>query len=301
MGYSLIADDMAVFAKVVEANGFTAAARVLEVPKVRVSRAVARLESALGSRLLERTTRRLSLTAAGRAVLVHAQRVLLEMEAARLALAAPAAGARLRVGVDAAYGRLLVAPLVPRFLERFPGVALELVGSDEDIDLESCDVRLRAGGEAGPGEESFALGAPLMVLCATPSYLAGRAPPQFPSELAGHALLGSFAGQEPTLRLAKDGGVVALRVTPRLNSPDVGAVHTAVAAGLGLGVLPEFLCRNGFAMKRLLRLLPDWTVLDGPVLSAVCPVVRAREPEVRGFVEFLAANLVPALAAPLQS
>lgn len=297
MAYSLIADDMAVFAKVVEANGFTAAARRLGVPKVTVSRAVARLERALSVRLLERTTRRIALTGPGRAVLAHCQRVLLEMEAARAALAQPAPGARVRVGVDAAYGRLLVAPLVPRFLERFPGVALELVASDEPGGVEGCDVLLRAGGEAAPGEEVFALGSPGLVLCAVPNLFPGGVP-RFPSDLAGQPLLGSFGGPEPTLRLAKDGGEVALRVTPRLNSPDMAAVHSAVAAGLGIGALPEFLCRNGLAMKRLVRLLPDWTVLDGPTLVAICPGGRARDPEVRAFVDFLAANLVPALAGP---
>ena len=116
MAYSLIADDMAVFARVVEAKGFTAAARVLQVPKVTVSRAVARLERAVGHRLLERTTRRVGLTPSGKAVLEHCQQVLIAMEGARAALAGPSVDAQLRVGLDSAYGRLLVAPLVPRLL-----------------------------------------------------------------------------------------------------------------------------------------------------------------------------------------
>lgn len=301
MAYSLIADDMAVFAKVVEAQGFTAAARVLGVPKVSVSRAVARLERALATRLLERTTRRIALTATGRAVLAHCQRVLLEMEGARLALAAPPPGASLRVGVDAAYGRLLVAPLVPRFLERFPDVALELVTLEEGTGAGACDVRLRSGDAAGADESAFALGTPALVLCASAGWVAAHGQPRFPSELGGQPLLGSFEAAEPVLRLSKDGGVVALRVSPRLNSPDAAAVQAAVAAGLGIAVLPEFLCRNGLATRRLVRLLPDWTVLDGPVLAAICPAARAKAPEVRSFVDFLAASLVPALAAPVES
>lgn len=293
MAHSLIADDMAVFARVVEAKGFTAAARVLLVPKVTVSRAVARLERAMGHRLLERTTRRISLTPSGKAVLEHCQHVLLAMEGARAALAGPPLDSQLRIGLDSAYGRLLVAPLVPRFLERFPGVALHLVGEEHDA---PPDVTLRTDGRLAPGEAEFVLGSPALLLCATPAYLAERELPRFPSDLAGHALLGNFGGAEPQLRLAKDGSVLAMRVSPRLDTPDASAVHTAVAAGLGIAVLPEFLCRNGLAMKRLVRLLPDWAVLDGPTLTAVSPVERSRSPEVRSFVEFLSANLVPALA-----
>lgn len=293
MAYSLIADDMAVFARVVEAKGFTAAARVLQVPKVTVSRAVARLERAVGHRLLERTTRRIGLTPSGKAVLEHCQQVLIAMEGARAALAGPPMDAQLRVGLDSAYGRLLVAPLVPRFLERFPGIGLHLVGEDAGA---PPDVTLRTDGRLATGEAEFALGSPALLLCATPAYLAERELPRFPSDIAGQPVLGNFGGPEPQLRLAKDGGVVAMRVSPRLDTPDASAVHTAAAAGLGIAVLPEFLCRNGLAMKRLVRLLPDWTVLDGPTLTAVSPVERARSPEVRAFVEFLSANLVPALA-----
>lgn len=301
MAYLLIADDMAVFAKVVEARGFTAASRVLAVPKVTISRAVARLERSLGARLLERTTRRIALTAQGQAVLAHCQRVLLEMEAARLALAAPAEGARLRVGVDGAYGRLLVAPLVPRFLERFPAVALDWVEAEAGPGGEAaaCDVRVRLDATPGAGETVLPLGQPLIVLCATPAFLAahGGAAPRFPSDLASLPVLGDLPPGGAQLRLAKDGGEVTVPVAPRLSSADPGAVHAATVAGLGIGVLPEFLCRNGIATKRLVRVLPDWTVLEGPLLVAACAAQRAGDPEVRAFVDFLAANLVPALAS----
>jgi LysR family transcriptional regulator AphB len=292
----MIADDMTIFAKVVEMNGFTAAARVIQVPKVRISRSVAQLERALGVRLLERTTRRIALTPAGRSILAHCQRVALEMEAARAALIPVAAGAVLRVSVDQAYGRLLVAPLVPRFLERFPEVTLRLVNAGEDGEVGGFDVELRSDGRLAEGEVASGLGTPPMILCAAPTYLAGRTLPQTPSELGMHALLWSTTDLNPSLRLSKDGGTVSLACTPRLTSEDPQALHSAVAAGLGIGVLPEFLCRNGLAMKRLLRVLPDWQVADKVELTAVSPSSRAAEPAVRTFVEFLAANIVPVLA-----
>jgi DNA-binding transcriptional LysR family regulator len=296
MNHSMIADEMAVFARVVEMNGFTAAARKLQVPKVRVSRAVAALERALGARLLERTTRRISLTTAGRSILAHCQRVALEVEAARAALQPVAEGAQLRVAIDQGFGRLLVAPLVPRFLERFPQVTLRLINADEVTDGTGFDVELRCDRRVAPGEVASSLGTPPMILCAAPNYLAGKSVPQTPSELGQHAMLWAAAGPDSALRLAKNGGAVTVPGTPRLVAQDLAALHAAVAAGLGIGALPEFMCRNGLAMKRLVRLLPDWEVADPVELTAVSPADRAAEPAVRSFVDFLAANIVPALA-----
>ncbi len=299
MAHSMIADDMVIFAKVVEMNGFTAAARILQVPKVRISRSVAQLERELGVRLLERTTRRISLTTAGRSILVHCQRLALEAEAARVALVPVAAGAVLRVSVGQAYGRLLVAPLVPRFLERFPEVTLRLVNAGEvgeDGELGGFDVELRSDGRLAEGEVASSLGSPPMILCASPAYFVGKTVPQAPSDLGAQALLWSTTDATPALRLSKDGGTVSIPCTPRLTSEDPQALHSAVAAGLGIGVVPEFLCRNGLAMKKLLRVLPDWQVADRVELTAVSPAGRATEPAVRSFVEFLAANIVPVLA-----
>src|SRR5690606_20252053 len=136
------------------------------------SRAVAALERALGARLLERTTRRISLTTAGRSILSHCQRVALEVEAARAALQPVAEGAQLRVAIDHGFGRLLVAPLVPRFLERFPGVTLRLLNPDEVA--AGFDVELRTDGRVAEGEVASALGTPPMLLCAAPQYLSGK-------------------------------------------------------------------------------------------------------------------------------
>lgn len=296
MNHSMIADEMAVFARVVEMNGFTAAARRLQVPKVRVSRAVASLERALGARLLERTTRRIALTAAGKSILAHCQRVALEVEAARAALQPVTEGSRLDVAIDQGFGRLLVAPLVPRFLERFPQVTLRLINAEDVAAGAPFDVELRADGRVAEGEQASSLGTPPMILCAAPNYLAGKSLPQSPSDLAQHALLWAGSTADATLRLAKDGGTVKVPGTPRLVAQDLTALHAAVAAGLGIGALPEFMCRNGLAMKRLVRLLPDWSVADLVELTAVTQTGRAAEPAVRSFIEFLAANIVPALA-----
>ena len=296
MNHSMIADDMAVFARVVELNGFTAAARKLQVPKVRVSRSVAALEKALGARLLERTTRRIALTAAGKSILAHCQRVALEVEAARAALQPVTQGALLRVAIDQGFGRLLVAPLVPRFLESFPQIQLRLINIEEITGPESYDVELRSDGRLAEGERATTLGRPPMILCAAPNYLAGKSLPQAPSDLAQHALLWAASRSDGVLRLAKGGGTVVVPGAPRLVAQDLTALHGAVAAGLGIGALPEFMCRQGLAMKRLVRLLPDWEVADQVELTAVSPADRAADPAVRSFVDYLGAHVVPALA-----
>src|SRR5579883_3560369 len=156
---------LAVLAKVVDLNGFSAAARALGVPKAAVSRAVADLERSLGVRVLERTTRRLSLTAAGRIVYPHAKRLVDETEMAQSQIArlrSPPARP-LRVAADPAYGRVLLAPLVPRFLERFPQVPLEVVLNVKGPD-ESCDVTICTGTPDGPALAERTLGAPPAIL-----------------------------------------------------------------------------------------------------------------------------------------
>src|SRR5579862_8182493 len=135
---------LAMLAKVVDLNGFSAAARALGVPKAAVSRAVADLEKSLGVKVLERTTRRIALTNAGRLVYPHARRVLDEADAARTAitkLQSPDARA-LRVVADPTYGRVLLTPLVPRFLEAFPDMPLE-VAMDNESAVEGWDVAIR--------------------------------------------------------------------------------------------------------------------------------------------------------------
>jgi LysR family transcriptional regulator, regulator for bpeEF and oprC len=289
---------LAVLAKVVDLNGFSAAARALGVPKAAISRAVADLERALGVRVLERTTRRIALTPAGAVVYPHARRLVDETEAARSHIArlhAPPSGP-LRVAADATYGRALLAPLVPRFLERFPEIPLELTlqaSPDEHWDVEIC-----AGAPARPDAVQRLLGAPPAVLCATPAYLQQRGTPARPEELAGHDLLvpeGESA--EMRLTLARANQRAEVRLKPKLAVNDPAVLHAATAAGLGIGLLPEFLCRQGLAMGRLQRVLPEWNLPPAAPLNAVYRRELGADPRIQHFVDFVAANIVPALAS----
>src|ERR1700678_4271998 len=167
---------LAMLAKVVDLNGFSAAARALGVPKAAVSRAVADLEKSLGVRLLERTTRRLSLTPAGRLLYPHARRVGEETDLARSAIAqlrSPEARP-LRVVADPTYGRVLLSPLVPRFLEAFPQVPLEVALDAAQLASGTWDVAIRTRPPADVAIVQRLLGAPPALLCATPAYLQQR-------------------------------------------------------------------------------------------------------------------------------
>lgn len=290
---------LAVLAKVVDLNGFSAAARALGVPKAAVSRAVADLEKALGVRVLERTTRRISLTSAGRLIYPYAKRVVEESDAARAIIAklqGPIGGA-LRVVADPTYGRVLLTPLVPRFMERFPDVPLEVsmdtAGAGEDWEVA---IRTRL-----PTDETMSnrlLGAPPALLCATPSYLQERGEPVRPEDLRNHDLLTPEATDLPEFRLRLERGTQRAEVplAPKLAVNDPAVLHAAMAAGLGIALLPEFLCRQGLATGRIKLVLPGWTLPHAAPLFALYPAALEGDPRVQRFVEFLAASIVPALA-----
>ena len=322
-----LASEMAAFAHVAELKSFTAAARALGVPKVAVSRAILSLERRLGTRLLTRTTRRVALTPAGALLRPHSQRLLAEVEAVR-ARFAPAADheRRLRVIVDPGYGRLLVTPLIPRFLEHYPTIELQVVvvdtlpqGPGQDWDLLVCNIAAPGLSAQQPVAEHGALtrtplGRPPLLLCATPAYLARNGRPRTPPQLSEHSVLRALEsgsadadaahGMLPgTLELrhdrgARDGEGQQVRLRPALQVNDPALVHASTAASLGIGVLPEFLCRQGLAMGKLERVLPEWSVAAPLQLQAVYATEHAGSPAIRRFVEFLLANMVPVLGDP---
>jgi DNA-binding transcriptional LysR family regulator len=309
-----LASEMAAFAHVAELKSFTAAARVLGVPKVAVSRAIVSLERRLGTRLLTRTTRRVTLTNAGLLLRPHAQRLVAEVDAVRARFAPARDSARqLRLAVDPGYGRLLVTPLVPRFLESYRDFELQVAlidrlpdGPSRDWDLLICD-----GIPQHPDLLDTTLGSPALLLCATPAYLTQHGRPRTPADLSDHSVLRTLpvdagsghSADSPTpgthslLALRRDEDEQQIRLRPGLQVNDPALVHSSTAAGLGIGVLPEFLCRQGLAMGKLERVLSGWSVATPLQLRAIYPRELAGSPAIRQFIEFLLANLVPVLGA----
>jgi DNA-binding transcriptional LysR family regulator len=293
---------LAMLAKVVDLKGFSAAARALGVPKAAVSRAVADLEKTLGVRVLERTTRRVELTAAGRLLYPHARRVGEESDAARSAivkLQSPEARP-LRVVADPTYGRVLLSPLVPRFLEAFAHVPLEVALDAQQLAAGSWDVAIRTHPPADSAIGRRLLGAPPALLCATPAYLQQRGAPARPDDLRAHDLLTPEPAELPEFRLQLARGAQRAEVplSPKLSVDDPAVLHAATAAGLGIGLLPEFLCRQGLATGRLKVVLPEWSVPPAAALYALYPLALESDARAQQFVDFLGANIVPALALP---
>lgn len=292
---------LAMLAKVVDLNGFSAAARALGVPKAAVSRAVADLEKTLGVRVLERTTRRIALTPAGRLICGHARRVVEETDAARGAIAklhSPEARP-LRVVADPTYGRVLLSPLVPRFLEAFARVPLEVTLDAQQLTAGAWDVAIRTRPPSDGTLVQRLLGAPPALLAATPAYLQQRGNPARPDDLRQHDVLTPEVSGQPEFRLQLSRGSQRAEVplTPKLAVDDPAVLHAATAAGLGVGLLPEFLCRQGLATGRLKPVLPEWAAPPADALYATYPTALESDPRVQQFVDFLAANIVPALAA----
>ncbi len=292
-----LASEMAAFAHVAELGSFTAAARALAVPKVAVSRAIASLEHRLGSRLLTRTTRRVALTPAGALLQPHCQRLLREVDAVRMHFArVDGAAHRLRVRVDAGYGRLLVGPLVPRFLEHHPELELQ-VAMQGTPPAADWDVLICTGGSAEAALASTALASLPQLLWATPAYLQRQGRPRQAADLGRHAVLRVQLEQDvsASLRLQRAGDTQSVPARTALRVSDPALVQSCVAAGLGVGVLPEFLCRQGEATGRLERVLPGWSVEPALQLRACYLSDGQAAVPIRQFLEFLLANLVPVL------
>src|SRR6201998_4388869 len=213
---------LAMLAKVVDLNGFSAAARALAVPKAAVSRAVADLEKTLGVRVLERNTRRIALTSG-----------------ARIAKLQSPEARPLRVVADPTYGRVLLSPLVPRFLEAFAHVPLEVALDAEQLAEGDWDVAIRTRPPADGSTRQRLLGAPPALLCATPAYLQRRGLPERPDDLRGHDLLTPDAAELPEFRLLLERGSQRAEVplTPKLAVDDPAVLHAAPAAGAGGGLL----------------------------------------------------------------
>jgi len=288
---------LAYFVALAEVRSFTGAADVLRVAQPTLSRQFKALEDELGAPLVQRTRGAATLTPAGEAVLPHARAIGSEVEKVRQ-LAQTFSTSRegpLRVVADPTYGRVLLAPLVPRFLDSFPDIDLDVVL--DSADSTEWDVAIRAGANSDPRLGARLLGAPPAVLCATPAYLQKHPAPERPEGLRDHALLTPAGeGAEYRFQMTKASARAEVRVRPKLAVDDPAVLHSATVAGLGIGLLPEFLCRQGVATAKLRKVLADWQAPSAAPLYAVFPAGRENDPRVRSFVEFAAANIVPALA-----
>ena len=288
---------MAVFAHVVDDGGFSAAARRLGLSKSAVSKQVAALEDRLGARLLNRTTRRMSLTEAGAALIDRCRRVLAEVEAAATAVgqlqAAPAGV--LRVNAPVTFGSMHLAPAIPEFLARHPGVSVDLTLNDRMVDLveEGFDVAIRIARLADSSLVARKLAPMRAVMVASPAYLARYGTPVRLADLAGHECMNyAYAAAGDEWRAAGPEGEDAMRVTGRLRANNGEVLLAAALAGGGIAMLPTFIAGAALASGRLVQVLPAWDNRTAAI-HAVWPSGRHPSPKLRAFVDFLAERFGP--------
>ncbi|MFP2912226.1 LysR family transcriptional regulator [Pyxidicoccus sp. 3LFB2] len=285
-------EDMLSFTAVARALSFADAARELGISASALSRRIARLEEALGTALLRRTTRHVSLTEAGTLYLERCADVLTRVEDAE-ALVSGLAGeprGRLRVAVPNLFGQLQVAPLLPEFMRRYPRIALELSFTDRYVDLvqEGFDVAIRIGTLTDSSLVARRLATNHRLLCAAPGYLRGRRPLTKPEDLAQHAgLYFSHLSDGHVWNLQRGDERVAARGRPVLVSDNAEALRLAAVGGCGVTVLATFLVAEDLRAGRLVRVLEGWSVPDTGIF-AVHPPGRLVPSKVKAFVSLLA-------------
>lgn len=291
------------FVQIVEHGGFAAAGRALGIPKSRLSRRIAQLEERLGVRLLQRTTRKLALTEIGQQYLERCQAMLVEAQAAEDLIAQHSAEPRglVRVSCPIPLVQSLLIHILPRFQARYPKVQIYVLAANRPVDLieENIDVALRV--RAKPEDSAFLVmrvfGESHTMLMASPDYLARAGAPSHPDELAGHDTLSMTArDNRPSWLLEHASGErcnVPLR--PRLSTDEMHLLKASALAGLGIVLLPVYLCREELRDGSLVRVLGDWAPTGG-LMHCVYPSRRGQSPAVRAFLDMLTEE-IPSLAS----
>jgi DNA-binding transcriptional LysR family regulator len=270
-------EGLAIFAKVAETRSFAAAAAELKLSKATVSKAVSRVEAKLKTRLFNRTSRRIALTEAGRALADRASHILAEGEAAEDEALSQSTAVRglVRLAAPMSFGVSHVAPLLPEFLATYPEVSVDLHLSDATVDMigDGFDAAIRIA--VLPDSSLIArriCGMP-RYLVGSPNYLEQHGRPRHPLHLAEHVCItyGHASAPETWRFTHKNGKSATVRPSGPLRVNNGDAMMPALIAGTGLAVLPESIVRDALADGRLERLLADWSLPAGAVYWVTPP------------------------------
>jgi LysR family transcriptional regulator, regulator for bpeEF and oprC len=285
---------MRVFTRVAELGSFARAAGTLDLSRAMASSYVAQLEKHLGTRLLHRTTRKVSVSPQGAVYLEHCRRVLAEIEAAddQLRLARDRPQGRLRVDVPVAFGKYLLLPAIPQFTQRYPEISLEVRFNDRYVDMqaEGVDVAVRVGNLRSAELIAKRVSASRQVTCASPRYLATAGMPRTPEELRKHRLIGHLRGEStrPADWTFKQGnGTRSLRLPMALSFNTVEALSISALESQGIVQQLDLLVGGYLVEGRLVELLREYSCA-GPPLSVVYPRATQHLAKVRVFAEFAA-------------
>jgi len=283
-----------VFVAVVEKGGFSAAARALGVSKSAVSKRINQLEKQLGVRLLYRTTRKLSLTEAGERYFEHAARALQAAAQAEDAVAQLQGDPQgtLKISAPMSFGRLHVAPLIPKLLKRYPKLQVELVMDDRATDLVAAgfDIAIRSGKMADSTLVARKLAPLRQVLCTSPEYIAQHGLPSTPAQLTEHnCILFSYSSDNNIWTLCAEGEQEEVQVAGNYRVNNSEALIEALRAGIGIGRLPTFVAGPDLKAGRLVQLFDTYQI-PSQMFYAVFPERRYMPAKVRAFLDFAIEN-----------
>ncbi len=287
---------MQVYVAVVDGGSFVHAAERFDTSTASISRQVSSLEEHLGARLLQRTTRRLSMTEPGRAFYERAQQILTDVAETEAVIGSETTkpGGLLRVSVPLSYGLQAFSRILPDFRMRYPGLKMDIDLSDRTVDLvnEGIDVAVRIG--ASPSQNLIARKiAPVrIVVCASPEYLAQRGTPQTPEQLAGHDTLAySLLATGDTWSFhGPNGEEQSVRIEPTVHANNGDLLRQLAVAGGGIISQPDFIVAEDLASGALVPLLEDWKRGESHIY-AVYLSRKFLSPKVRVFIDYLVERL----------
>ncbi|WP_416424547.1 LysR family transcriptional regulator [Pseudomonas sp. App30] len=285
------------FVRAAELRSFVAAAQRLEISASAVGKSIARLEESLGVRLLNRSTRHISLTEAGELFYARCSRVVAELEEAQAELSRQreVPRGRLRISLPALGYRMLL-PILPEFTRRYPEIELDLDFSDRMVDViaEGMDAVIRSGDVLDSRLRARTLGAFRLILVGAPGYFATRGIPTTPEQLRDHACLFyrfHSNGQLQPWTFEGRAGLPPLELPGTLTFNNVEALIGAAVGGLGVAYLPDFAVGQYLRDGSLVSIL-DERLVAGGTFSLLWPGSRQPLPKLRAFIDFLAEHLV---------
>ncbi|MBY0499812.1 MAG: LysR family transcriptional regulator [Nitrosomonas sp.] len=281
-----------IFARVAEAGSFAEAARRMNISRAAVSKAVAKLEKDLSTRLFLRSTRHLSLTETGTTLSEHANRILEESEHAERAINSLHAEPRgvLKVSVSSSFGTRHIAPALPCFLTRYPKIRIDLTITDHPGDLieEGYDVQIRVTNEPDLNLVARKIAPVRRILCATPQYFQQWGIPKTPEDLEKHNCLDcALSVEQGYWRFSGPTGKIKVPISGTLRINDNDALAQAALHGLGIALLPTYTIGMELQKGRLQVALPEYLSVERHIYACYLPS-RHLPIKIRAFINFLA-------------
>ncbi|UCP12330.1 MULTISPECIES: LysR family transcriptional regulator [Pseudomonas] len=286
---------MAIFVRVVERGSFSAVAREMQTSQPTISKVLKALETGLGGKLIARSTRQLSLTDEGQRYYNECRQILAAVDAAEHSFQSgkERIAGHLRIGSSVSFGRLQIAPRLAQFLERHPGIEIDLQLSDQNQDLvsEGLDVTFRIGELNDSGLIARHIGTTHRVTVAAPAYLKKHGRPHTPAELGGHNCLQfNLLNSQNLWVFEKNNRRHEVRIKGNAQSNNSEAIREMVLGGLGIALSPVWLFSEDLKAGRVTAILQDYTAQSLP-MHAVSPANRRQSARVKAFVDYMSQAL----------